>query len=486
MVTGLGDEKVAAEAMRLGASDYLVKGQLESSQLFRAILSAIQKATLEQNIHDLAHYDMLTGLVSRHLLLDRLQQAINTVSRSGKKTAIAFIDLDNFKPINDHYGHEAGDHVLVETAKRLKGTLRDSDTVSRIGGDEFVLLLNDIGTASWCEDLLKRILLILNVPVLLSGGQAVRVSASIGVSMITDTSLDADECLRRADQAMYKAKNTGRNKILFFDPKEEQHLKERRKLLQDAEIGLNNDEFFLQFQPQIDINSGEVVGLEALIRWQHHEKGILYPDLFSEALDHPTLGIAIGEWVLKEAIKSRSILQAEGLSDTCKISVNVSGYHLQSFGFIDYLKGLLIEYSHVPSKLIMIEVLETVSINDMKRAVTILNQCRNLGVGVALDDFGTGYASLSYLKKLPLDILKLDRSFVQNCLTDDKDEAIVKSVIALSNAFGYQMVAEGIESKAHLDALKNLGCDHGQGFYIAKPMGLKNVMTWLNLDNQKQ
>jgi diguanylate cyclase (GGDEF)-like protein len=486
MVTGLGDEKVAAEAMRLGASDYLIKGQLESAQLFRAILSAIQRATLEQNIHDLAHYDMLTGLVSRHLLLDRLQQVINTISRAPQLAAIAFIDLDNFKPINDHYGHEAGDLVLVNTAKRLKGTLRETDTTSRIGGDEFVLLLNNVRSASWCEDLLKRILLILNVPVTLSNGYSVRVSASIGVSMITDPSLDAEVYLRRADQAMYKAKNTGRNKILFFDPAEEHYLKERRKLLQEAEKGLNNDEFFLQFQPQINVSSGKVIGLEALIRWKHPEKGILYPGHFSDALDHPTLGVIIGEWVLNESIKSRLTLQAAGLVDDCKISINISGYHLQSFGFIDFLKGLLIEYPNIPPKLIMLEVLETVSINDMKSAIDILKQCRELGVGVALDDFGTGYASLSYLKTLPLDILKLDRSFVQNFLEDEKDEAIVKSAVALSSAFGYKMVAEGIESKAHLDALKYLGCDFGQGFYIAKPMNLDKVMVWLNLPSSSQ
>ena len=486
MVTGLGDEKIAAEAMRLGASDYLIKGNLESAQLFRAILSAIQRATLEQNIHDLAHYDMLTGLVSRHLLLDRLQQAINTIPRATQSAAIAFIDLDNFKPINDHYGHEAGDLVLVDISKRLKGTLRETDTTSRIGGDEFVLLLNDVGSSSWCEDLLKRILLRLNVPITLSNGYSVRVSASIGVSMITDPSLDAESYLRRADQAMYKAKNTGRNKILFYDPAEENYLKERRKLLQGAEKGLRNNEFFLQFQPQINVSSGKVIGLEALIRWRHPEKGVLYPGHFNDALDHPTLGVIIGEWVLNESIKSRLILQAAGLADDCKISINISGYHLQSFGFIDFLKGLLIEYPNIPSKLIMLEVLETVSINDMKSAIDILKQCQALGLGVALDDFGTGYASLSYLKTLPLDILKLDRSFVQNFLEDEKDEAIVKSAIALSNAFGYKMVAEGIESKAHLDALKYLGCDFGQGFYIAKPMNLDNLMIWLNLPSAIQ
>ena len=486
MVTGLGDEKIAAEAMRLGASDYLIKGNLESAQLFRAILSAIQRATLEQNIHDLAHYDMLTGLVSRHLLLDRLQQVINTIPRATQSAAIAFIDLDNFKPINDHYGHEAGDLVLVDISKRLKGTLRETDTTSRIGGDEFVLLLNDVGSSSWCEDLLKRILLRLNVPITLSNGYSVRVSASIGVSMITDPSLDAESYLRRADQAMYKAKNTGRNKILFYDPAEEHYLKERRKLLQGAEKGLRNNEFFLQFQPQINVSSGKVIGLEALIRWRHPKKGVLYPGHFNDALDHPTLGVIIGEWVLNESIKSRLILQAAGLADDCKISINISGYHLQSFGFIDFLKGLLIEYPNIPPKLIMLEVLETVSINDMKSAIDILKQCQALGLGVALDDFGTGYASLSYLKTLPLDILKLDRSFVQNFLEDEKDEAIVKSAIALSNAFGYKMVAEGIESKAHLDALKYLGCDFGQGFYIAKPMNLDNLMIWLNLPSAIQ
>ena len=424
---------------------------------------------------------MLTGLVSRHLLLDRLQQAISSVSRFHTTTAVAFIDLDNFKPINDHYGHESGDQVLIEVAKRLKGTLREVDTVARIGGDEFVLLLSDVRAIAWCENLLKRILLILNVPVALSNGHGVRISASIGVSMINDPSLDAEAYLRRSDQAMYKAKNTGRNKILFFDPKEEQELKDRRKLLQGAEEGLINNEFFLEFQPQVSIVTGKIVGIEALIRWNHPIKGVLYPDSFNEALDHPTLGVSFGEWVLRESLNAQSTFQQSGFSKDCKISINISGYHLQSFGFIDYLKGLLIEYSHIAPELIMLEVLETVSINDMDRAVEILNLCREIGVRVALDDFGTGYASLSYLRKLPLDVLKLDKSFVKNFLLDEKDEAIVKSVIALSNSFGYKMVAEGIESKDHLEALKDLGCDCGQGYYIARPMGMDVIIEWMKL-----
>lgn len=477
MITGLGDEEVAAEAMRLGANDYLVKGQLNSDILTRSVATSVRRSRQAESIHELAHYDSLTGLVSRHLLLDRLQHMINQADRNTGLSAVAFIDLDNFKPVNDSYGHEAGDNVLVQVAHRLKQSLRTTDTIARIGGDEFVILLESVNNADHCEDLLRRILLILNVPFTLKCKGSVRISGSIGVTLVNDQLLSADEVLRRADQAMYLAKKSGRNQVLFFDSEEEDKQKERRQLLLEIDHAVADNELQLYYQPLLDLNSGQVKGIEALIRWQHKTRGLLEPGCFIEALEHSTLGVQIGSWVIKQALQFRVGLT--GLSSRCVISVNIAPHHLQSMGFVDALQALIDEVPGATPQMLQIEVLETESIKDMDLVVDILKACQKLGVTVALDDFGTGYASLSYLKRLPLNTLKIDRSFISNFLSDREDCAIVESIVALSRAFGYKLVAEGVESFEHIRRLKELGCSIGQGFFIARPMPADELIRWL-------
>lgn len=478
MITGLGDEDVAAEALRLGASDYLTKGQLKAPQLLSAVLDAVHRNDAENRLRELAHYDDLTGLVSRHLLLDRLQQEIANIGRTGKKAALAFLDLDDFKPVNDNHGHKAGDVVLVEIASRLKNAVRTGDTVSRLGGDEFVLLLSEVTNSSECEDLLSRILLILNVPIRINQIDAIRVSASIGVTIISEDTLDADTVLRRADQTMYQAKSSGRNKILFFDPEEEKNQRKRRDMLEQAEKAVRSSEFVLHYQPKVNFKTKEVVGVEALIRWQHPDEGLLYPNSFEEALQHSLIGIEIGDWVIEQAIQQQRFWSESGLE--LNVSVNISPSHLQSFDFVRKLDCILSDYTtsaFQPS--IEFEVLESVSMRDIQVAVTVLKQCRERGIKIALDDFGTGYASLKYLKQLPLDVLKIDQGFIKNIERSDDDIAIVKSVVALSEAFEYQLVAEGVETDRHLKRLMDLGCYIAQGYYIAKPMAAKAVAIWM-------
>lgn len=478
MVTGLGDEEIAAEAMRLGASDYLVKNQLKSPQLLRAILSAVHRAELEKKLHDMAHYDAMTGLVSRHLLLDRLQQVISLSSRSKKMAAIAFIDLDNFKPVNDNYGHEAGDKVLIEIADRLKKTVRNYDTVSRIGGDEFVILLTDINDADECSLLLERIRIIINVPVNLLVNCSVRITASIGVTFVNDASVDADIVLRRADHSMYQAKSSGRNRIQFFDSEEEKLQQHRRNLISAVEKGIKEGEFSLYYQPKVDLADQTIVGLESLIRWNHPERGLLTPNHFFDALHHSSLGITIGEWTLQTALNQLNVWSNQSIE--INVSVNISPHHLQNYDFVSRLEKLVAQQPKVSSDQLEIEVLETASIQDIEIVIGILNRCRELGVKVALDDFGTGYASLSYLKRLPLDTLKIDKSFVINMLSDDDDYAIVESIVALSRTFGYQLIAEGVETIPHKEALQNIGCHLGQGYAIAYPMPASDIPDWLN------
>lgn len=478
MITGLGDEEVAAKALRLGANDYLSKNQLDPSKLFKAIFDAISKAEIDRKVHDLAHYDRLTGLVSRHLLTDRIQQAVKQVGRTQKLAALAFIDLDDFKPVNDRYGHESGDEVLVEISSRLTNTLRCTDTVSRIGGDEFVVLLPDIADTEECRNLLRRVLLVLGVPIQLSIKNTVRVSASIGVALISDSEIDADTALRRSDQAMYQAKNTGKNNVFFFDYKEELKQRKQREALSRAELAIKNQEYSLYYQPKINIVSGDFIGVEALIRWDHPDRGLLAPAQFEDILLHPQLGIKIGEWVIEEAIKQHEIWQSQGWN--INISVNISPSHIHICDFISRLDSILEKYSYNSDEAFLeFEVLESTSIKDVDHSSKVLMQCRLRGIGIALDDFGTGYASLKYLKQLPLDILKIDQSFINNIENDKDNVAIVKSIIALGNTFGYRLVAEGIETEHQAKKLVELGCNGIQGYLIARPMEGKEFISWL-------
>ncbi|WP_418608678.1 EAL domain-containing protein [Pseudoalteromonas sp. US3C1013] len=473
MITGLGDEKIAAEAMRLGASDYLLKNQLKSDQLIHSISSSIQRASLEKKLHNMAHYDSLTGLASRPILIDQLQQAIT----SQQKLAVAYLDLDNFKPINDKYGHETGDFVLKTIAQRLQNTLRKEDTLARIGGDEFILLLRGAAhTIQEYEILLQDVLIEVNDPIKLAEFScSVQISVSIGVALPSDDGLTCDDILRRADQTMYQAKRSGTNRILFFDPEEESLRHARHDLLLAAEKGIARKEFILHYQPKVNLMDHQLIGVEALIRWNHPTLGLLYPGHFSEALEHPHIGILIGEWVLAEALKQHKIWTRNHLS----MSVNISPAHLLSEGFVENLRELLISTNNIKPKTLELEILESTTIGNVDQAVDVLNGCRNLGVSIALDDFGTGYASLSYLKKLPLDTLKIDQSFVKKLLSDHEDKSIVTCIVALSKAFGYNLIAEGIESQELEKVLIDMGCYHGQGYYIAKPMSADNMNLWI-------
>ena len=473
MVTGLGDEKIAAEAMRLGASDYLLKNQLKSAQLIHSISSSIQRASLEKKLHDMAHYDSLTGLASRPILIDQLQQAI----KSEQKLAVAYLDLDNFKPINDKYGHETGDFVLKTIAQRLQSTLRKEDTLARIGGDEFIFLLRGAAhTIQEYEILLQEVLIEVNDPIKLAEFScSVQISASVGVALPNNDGLSCDDVLRRADQTMYQAKRSGTNRILFFDPEEESLRHAKHDLLLAAEKGIARKEFILHYQPKVNLMDHQLIGVEALIRWNHPTLGLLYPGHFSEVLEHPHIGILIGEWVLAEALKQHKIWTRNHLC----MSVNISPAHLLSEGFVENLRELLISTNNIKSKTLELEILESTTIGNVDQAVDVLNGCRNLGVSIALDDFGTGYASLSYLKKLPLDTLKIDQSFVKKLLSDQEDKSIVTCIVALSKAFGYNLVAEGIESQELEKVLIGMGCYHGQGYYIAKPMSADNMNLWI-------
>ncbi|MFZ6780270.1 EAL domain-containing protein [Undibacterium sp. Ji83W] len=431
--------------------------------------------THEAELDRMAHYDPLTGAPNRRLLADRLGQAVNRANRTNKSLAVCFLDLDGFKEINDKYGHATGDRLLIGVTENLKHVLRADDTLARLGGDEFAVLLSDISSAEESAMVLDRVLIGVSKPIQIDL-KSISISASIGVSLYPDDNVDADTLLRHADHAMYLAKEAGKNRYHLFDPENDRKAQQRRQILERLEIALDQDEFVLYYQPKVDLISGEIVGAEALIRWQHPNRGILSPAEFLPHIYGSKLEKPLGEWVIKAAIQQAYHWQLRGIA--IRVSANISAHHLLAPEFCDYLQTALRVHPYFQASNFELEVLETAAIADMEQAVAILNRCRQLGVHFSLDDFGTGYSSLTYLRKLPVDTLKIDQSFVRDMLTDVEDMDIVEGVIRLAGAFDRQVIAEGVETMAHGAKLLELGCRLAQGYGIARPMPADQFIDW--------
>ncbi|MBU1689914.1 MAG: EAL domain-containing protein [Gammaproteobacteria bacterium] len=430
----------------------------------------------QQRVDHLAHFDALTQLPNRTLLADRLEQNIIHAIRYDQLLAICLIDLDDFKPINDKYGHDIGDLLLIELSNRLKGAVRSGDTVARLGGDEFVLLLTDLSAIDELNAILSRTLLTISAPYMLNGNE-VHISACIGVTQFPLDGAAPGALLRHADQALYAAKQYGRNHYHMFDPVQDRLVRAKREHLDRLQEALVNGEFRLHYQPKVNLRNGQVVGAEALIRWQHPEQGLLAPGAFLPLAEESDLIIGIGEWVLREAFKQMGQWAATGL--ILPVSVNIAIRHLQQANFMSRLEVILSEYPDVPPSMLELEILETTALADMGHAQELIVACRRLGVSFSLDDFGTGYSSLSYLKRLPADTLKIDQSFIRDMLDDPEALAIVEGVIGLTIAFQRTVIAEGVESIEHGVMLMRLGCDLAQGYGIARPMPGDNVPEWV-------
>ncbi|MBE9607949.1 EAL domain-containing protein [Chitinilyticum piscinae] len=431
----------------------------------------------EQKLELLAHYDALTGLPNRVLLADRLEQALALARRSGLLLAVCYLDLDDFKPINDRYGHEVGDDLLVEISRRLIDNVRGGDTVARLGGDEFVLLLGNHTSTEECEQALKRILHVVSVPYLYEG-DVLRVSASLGVTLYPQDGADAEGLLRHADQAMYSAKQSGANRYHFFDAQQDQQMRSQRQLLDRIARAQADNELQLYYQPKVDMRSGRVIGAEALLRWQHPERGMVMPGEFLPVLESSVLVSDVGYWIIGTVLAQMHSWQSQH-DLRIPISVNVSPRQLANADFPLLLAKALARHEHIDPALLEIEIVESAALEDIGRAIRILNICRGMGVRFALDDFGTGYSSLTYFKRLPAEVLKIDQSFVRNMLTDPNDEAIVRAVISLAEAFERKVIAEGVETAQHGELLASLGCHHVQGYGIAKPMPAAAFPQWV-------
>jgi diguanylate cyclase (GGDEF)-like protein/PAS domain S-box-containing protein len=435
-----------------------------------------QQKQHERELEHIAHYDVLTGLPNRVLLSDRLQQEMAHCMRLRKQLAVVFIDLDGFKLVNDQHGHNMGDELLIALSLRMKGALRDGDTLSRIGGDEFVAVLTGLDLPKDCEIVLARLLDAAAQPVV-ANGIALQVSASIGVTLFPQDTADADQLLRHADHAMYQAKQSGKSRYHYFDVKHDTDVKTRSESLEEISLGLDRGEFVLHYQPKVNMKTGAVLGLEALIRWQHPVRGLVAPDDFLPVIQGHPLCIKLGDWVVQTAVTQLVQWNATDLQTT--VSVNIDAMHLQNIGFVEGLQRVLAQHPDVQPKQLALEILETSALGDMDRVIVTMHACCAMGVGFALDDFGTGYSSLTYLKRLPAELIKIDQSFVTGMIDDSDDFVIVEGVVGLAKAFGRNVMAEGVETVAHGKLLLALGCEMGQGYGIAHAMPADTVAGWL-------
>lgn len=447
----------------------------DRSVLYSIIHDITDRKRAEAELQHIAHYDALTGLPNRLLKTDRLRQAISRSNRNQTIVAVCYLDLDGFKPINDRYGHDTGDLILIEIARRLQTTVREEDTVSRIGGDEFVLILSDLADLEQCQAILDRLLYAISRPIAIDD-LIVEVCASIGLTLYPEDDADADILLRHADQAMYAAKEDGKNRYHLFDPVEDKQVRAHKEKLQRLEQALVEQEFMLLYQPKVNMLTSEVIGIEALIRWNHPEKGVLPPSEFLYYLTNSDLEIELGNWVVRRALEQQAELRAAGLA--LPVSVNISANHLQHANFVEATRSLLKEWPLQQPGDLEFEILESASIEDITDIFHTLVACRDLGIHFSLDDFGTGYSSLAYFHRLPVDSLKIDQTFVQDMLEDPQDLTIVDSVVRLAGAFKHPVIAEGIESLEHASALLRLGCYLGQGYGIARPMPLGELIKW--------
>ncbi len=448
-----------------------------TTQHYVALFSDITAVKEHQGqLEHMAHFDTLTNLPNRLLLADRLQQAMAQSQRRNQHLAVAYLDLDGFKNVNDRHGHHVGDQLLIALANAMKDTLREGDTLARIGGDEFVAVLIDLDSVESCVPMLTRLLDAAAAPVTL-GEHVLQSTASIGVTIYPQAQeVEADQLLRQADQAMYQSKLAGKNRYHLFDAAQDSSIRGHHEGLERIRLALENHEFVLHYQPKVNMRSGQVIGAEALIRWQHPEKGLLAPATFLPVIEDHPLAVEVGEWVIEAALTQIEEWHAAGLA--LAVSVNIGARQLQQGDFVKRLQAVLAKHPKINPTSLELEVLETSALADMAQVSQVIEDCARIGVRFALDDFGTGYSSLTYLKRLRVTLLKIDQSFVRDMLEDPDDLAILQGVIGLAAAFKREVIAEGVETVAHGTALLHLGCQLAQGYCIARPMPADQFPAW--------
>ena len=457
-----------------GAAQLLVLQDLTERRKTEEHLRLLAKEQ-RQRLEQAGQYDTLTGLPSRLLLDERLRQGVVQSHLTGCSLAVCYLDIDGFAQLNAAYGREVGDHLLINTAECLRSCLRGGDTLVRIGSDDFVLLVlgirNDADVERFVGDLQERL-----AEPFVSDTAVVQLGASIGVTVYPHDNVDANTLLRHALQAMIDAKQGGGGVCRRFDPDSDRRVRARRETIDSLRVALARREFVLYYQPKVDLRDMRVVGAEALIRWQHPERGVLAPGAFLPDIESDEVMIDVGYWVIGEALAQMDRWRAQGLD--LAVSVNIAAQHFLEPNFTARLCQLLAEHPATPPGRLDIEVLETSGIDDIDRVEQIIAACHAMGIGFSLDDFGTGYSSLTYLRRLSADTLKIDQTFVAKMLVDAGDKAIISGVVGLAAAFERKVIAEGVESIEHARSLCSLGCFLVQGYAIARPMPAEALPRW--------
>jgi diguanylate cyclase len=467
ILSGLQDELLAVKAVQEGAQDYLVKGRVDGHAIGRSITYAVERKHAEMELSQKAMHDALTGLPNRTLFIDRLKHAVIRAKRHHSVMAVMFVDLDGFKPINDRYGHAAGDQLLVALAGRLQDGLRASDTAARFGGDEFMILCEDVVGLQDVISIAQRILGSIGEPFMV-GDERIEVRASMGIA-ITDGKGDTAEALiRNADTAMYGAKEQG---VPFevFDDDIRTRVQERVEMERQLRRAVQEGDFRLLYQPQVDMRSGEIVGLEALLRWDHPTQGLVEPGEFHWLAEETGLINKIGDWVLEETCRQAAQWHESGPSRSpLRVCVNLAARQHADPALVETVRRIVDEAGIEPSSLCL-GITERVVMSDEEAAVRTLEALKDLGVNISIDDFGSSESSLGALKRFPLDVLKVDRSFVSGLGEEGDDAAIVAAVINMAHALDILTVADGVETREQVEHLKTFGCDVGQGHYFARP-----------------
>lgn len=455
----------------------VVDGRGDISHFIALSLDISEQKQKEAQIHHLAHHDVLTNLPNRSLCMERLRLAIQQATRNGYRVAVLFIDLDRFKIINDTLGHHVGDGLLQSVSRRLVDAVRAGDTVSRLGGDEFVVVLNGVASIDEIEHIVERRLIpFIRQPHDVDGAE-LNVSCSVGVSVFPDDAQEIDMLMRHADSAMYQAKKHGRNKTQFFTKEINAGMQARLSIENHLRNAVDHRELILHYQPRISATTGKVTGVESLVRWQHPSNGLLLPNAFIPIAEESGLIVPMGEWILREACRQHLEWRDAGLG-AIPVSVNLSAIQLKDDSLVLLLDTVLKEYAVDPAQL-EFEITESVLMENMQDTAKILEKFKSRGVALSIDDFGTGYSSLNYLHRLPIDTLKIDKSFVQDMLDDPNDLKIIKSIINLGHSLGLNVVAEGVEHEEEAKALRFAGCDNFQGYYFSHPLAPESLAGWL-------
>jgi diguanylate cyclase (GGDEF)-like protein len=470
------DEEEAIRAIRAGAQDYLLKSTLYPALLHRALRHAIERNRSEVRLAHLALHDSLTGLPNRALFLDRLGVALDRSRRTNAPVAVLFVDVDNFKDINDSLGHAAGDELLRALAERLQVMLRPMDTVARFGGDEFTLLFEDLESEREVLLIAERIITATSAPARLIAGET-SVTVSIGITMVSDPSIAAEAVIRDADAAMYRAKERGRSRYELFDESSSHRALERIELETALGRAVDRAEFRIFYQPKISLDGGPAVaGFEALVRWEHPDRGLLAPAEFMPLAEETGMVVGIGAYVLEHALER--IVRWRRLRPDVTIAVNLSARQLEDAGFAAMLTSAMAA-AHAPPGAICLEIAEHAVTRNPTVAVRALAALKALGVSIAIDDYGIGSSSLSNLKSLPVDVLKIHQSFVTGLGTRPEEASIVGAVVKLGHALGLEVIAEGVETDRQLAELRALGCDAAQGFLLGRPVPEEQVDSML-------